>query len=227
MYILLVGGGTLSHNLAKDLLLRSHEVLIVERDRERGEELSKMLGDVVLRGDGCEASVLEMAGASRADTLIATTREDKDNLAACQVAKARFRVPRTIATINDPRNEPLFKKLGVDVTISVTDIILSNIGHQIPEHSLVPLLEIDESGAELVSVKIPADGGIDGKRLQDVRIPEGTLVALVIGKDGAGQPPNPDLVLKEADEVIALTSPGDKEILRATLSGELVPGDDD
>ena len=227
MYILLVGGGTLSHNLAKDLLLRSHEVLIVERDRERGEELSRILGDVVLRGDGCEASVLEMAGASRADTLIATTREDKDNLTACQVAKARFRIPRTISTINDPRNEPLFKRLGVDVTISVTDIILSNIEHRIPERSVVPLFEIEESGAELVSVKIPPDGGINGKRLEDITLPEGTIVTLVIDKDGAAQPPKPDLVLDEADEVIALTSSEDKETLRATLSGELIPSSDD
>ena len=227
MYILLVGGSTLSFNLAKDLLQRFHEVLIVERDRERGEELSRMLGDVVLRGDGCEASVLEMAGASRADTFIATTREDKDNLTACQVAKAIFRVPRTISTINDPRNEPLFKKLGVDVTISVTDIILSNIEHQIPERSVVQLLEIEESGAELVSVKVPSDGGIDGKRLEDIELPEGTLITLVIGKDGAAQPPNPDLVLKEADEIIALTSAEDKETLRATLSGEPTPNSDD
>lgn len=227
MYILLVGGGTLSYNLAKDLLLRSHEVLIVERDRERGEELSKMLGDVILRGDGCDASVLELAGASRADTLIATTREDKDNLTACQIAKASFRVPRTIATINDPRNEPLFKKLGVDVTISVTDIILSNIEHQIPERSIVPLLEIEESGTELVSVKVPPDGGTNGKRLDDIQLPEGTLITLIIGKDGTAQPPSPDLVLKEADEVIALTSAEDKEILRATLSGEPIPSSDD
>ena len=227
MYILLVGGSTLSFNLAKDLLQRFHEVLIVERDRERGEELSRMLGDVVLRGDGCEASVLEMAGASRADTLIATTREDKDNLTACQVAKAIFRVPRTISTINDPRNEPLFKKLGVDVTISVTDIILSNIEHQIPERSVVQLLEIEESGAELVSVKVPSDGGIDGKRLEDIELPEGTLITLVIGKNGAAQPPKPDLVLKEADEIIALTSAEDIETLRATLSGEPTPNSDD
>lgn len=227
MYILLVGGGTLSYNLAKDLLQRSHEVLIVERDRERGDDLSKVLGDVVLRGDGCEATVLEMAGAVRADTLIATTRADKDNLTACQIAKTRFRVPRTISTINDPRNEPLFKRLGVDVTINVTDIVLSNIEHRIPDRFVVPLLEIEESGSELVSVKIPADGGMDGKRLEDIQLPEGTLVTLVIGKDGAAQPPNPDLVLKEADEVIALTSTEDIETLRATLSGEPVPRSDD
>lgn len=227
MYILLVGGSTLSFNLAKDLLLRSHEVLIVERDRERGEELSRMLGDVILRGDGCEASVLEMAGANRADTLIATTRQDKDNLTACQVAKASFRVPRTISTINDPRNEPLFRKLGVDVTISVTDIILSSIEHQIPERSIVPLLEIEESGTELVSVKVPPDGGIDGKRLEEMQLPEGALVALVIDKDGAARTPTPDLVLKEADNVIALTPENGTESLRSILTGEPLDDSDE
>lgn len=220
MYILLVGGGTLSYNLAKDLLLRSHEVLIVERDREREEDLSRMLGDVVLRGDGREATVLEMAGAGRADTLIATTRADKDNLTACQIAKARFRVPRTIATINDPRNQALFKRLGVDVTISVTDIVLSNIEQRIPERSVVPLLEIEESRAELVSVQIPPDSGMDGKRLNEIPLPDGALITLVLDANGAAQPPAPDLILKEADNVIAYT-PGDgAEILKAILTGE-------
>ena len=220
MYILLVGGGTLSYNLAKDLLLRSHEVLIVERDRERGEELSRLLGDVILRGDGCEATVLELAGAGRADTLIATTRADKDNLTACQIAKSRFRVPRTISTINDPRNEPLFEKLGVDVTISVTDIVLSNIEHQIPERSVIPLLEIEESGAELVSIKIPPDSGIEGKRLDEMQLPDGALITLVIGKNGAARVPAPDIILSEADNIIALSPENETEALRSVFTGE-------
>ena len=226
MYILLVGGGTLSYNLAKDLLLRSHEVLIVERDREREEDLSRMLGDVVLRGDGCEATVLEMAGAGRADTLIATTRADKDNLTACQIAKSRFRVPRTIATINDPRNQSLFKNLGVDVTISVTDIVLSNIEHQLPERAVVPLLEIEESGAELVSVKIPPDSGIDGKRLDEIQLPEGALITLVLDTNGVAQTPVPDLILREADNVIAYTREEGAETFKAVFTGD-GPSDSD
>ena len=227
MYILLVGGGTLSYNLAKDLLLRSHEVLIVERDRERGNDLSRMLGDVVLRGNGCEAPVLEMAGAGRADTLIATTRADKDNLTACQIAKSRFRVPRTISTINDPRNQPLFKGLGVDVTISVTDIVLANIEHQIPERSVVPLLEIEESGGTLVSVKIPPDSGINGKRLEEIPLPDSSLIALVVDKNGTAQTPIPDLILREADNVIAFTREEGTETLEAILAGGPSPDSDD
>ena len=220
MYILLVGGGTLAYNLAKDLLSRSQEVLIVERDKHRGEELARDLGDVVLRGDGCEATVLEAAGASRADTLIATTRGDRDNLTACQVAKARFRVPRTIATINDPRNESLFKKLGVDVTISVTGLILSYIEHQIPEQATVPLLDIGVSGSELVSMRIPSNRGLNGRKLSEIDLPSGTFISLIVNKDGVAQAPSPDLVLNEDDQVIAVTADEDEESLRAALFGD-------
>lgn len=226
MYIILVGGGTLSYNLAKDLLLRSHEVLIVEKDRKREEELSRMLGDVVLRGDGCEATVLEMAGAARAHTLIATTRADKDNLTACQIAKSRFGSKRTIATINDPRNQSLFERLGVDVTISVTDIVLSNIEHRIPERSVVPLLEIEKSGAELVSLQIPPDTDIDGKRLDQIQLPDGAFITLVIDANGVARPPAPDLLLRPADNVIAYTREDDAETLKSILTGK-TPSDSD
>ena len=220
MYILLVGGSTVAYHLAKNLLARSHEVLIIERDRARSDELGRDLGDVMLQGDGCEATVLESAGASRADTLIATTGQDRDNLTACQVAKTRFRVSRTIAIVNDPRNESLFKKLGVDVTISVTSLILSYIEHQLPEHAPVPLLDFDASGAELVSVKIPGDLGVHGKRLGELDLPAGTFISLIIDSDGVPKAPSPDLVLNEHDEVIAVTAPEDEETLRAALFGD-------
>ena len=113
------------------------------------------------------------------------------------------------------------------MTISVTDIILSSIEHQIPQRSIVPLLEIEESGTELVSVKVPPDGGIDGKRLEEVQLPEGALVALVIDKDGAARTPTPDLVLKEADNVIALTPENGTESLRSILTGEPLDDSDE
>lgn len=220
MFILLVGGSTVAYHLAKDLLARSHEVLIIEREWERSAELGRDLGDVVLRGDGCEATVLEAAGASRADTLIATTGHDKDNLTACQVAKTRFRVSRTIAIVNDPRNESLFKKLGVDVTTSITSLILSYIEHQLPEHAPMQLLDFDAPGVELVSVKIPGDLGIQSKRLGELDLPAGTFISLIIDNEGVPRAPSPDLVLNEHDEVIAVTATEDEEMLRAALFGD-------
>ena len=224
MYILLVGGTTLAYNLAKDLLSRSYEVLVVERDRRRWAELTQDLGDVVLRGDGCDVTVLETAGANRADTLIATTRHDRDNLTACQIAKARFRVPRTIATINDPRNESLFKSLGVDVTVSVTGIMLSHIEQQIPEEAAVSLLDIGATGSKLISVTVPGEPDQAGMKIEDIRLPQGSFISLVINSEGVPQDPTPELELHGDDTVIAVTAGEGEKSLITALYGDSSSG---
>ncbi|MCO5228555.1 MAG: TrkA family potassium uptake protein [Thermomicrobiales bacterium] len=121
MYVIVVGAGKVGYYLAKTLLMEDHEVLLIERDVSKVEYYAERLGAVVIRGDGAEASVLEQAGAVRADVVVAVTGEDEDNLVVCQVAKNRFKVGRTIARVNNPKNEQLFRLLGVDVTVSQTN----------------------------------------------------------------------------------------------------------
>jgi trk system potassium uptake protein TrkA len=90
-----------------------------------------------IRGDGCEVPILTEAGTARADVFVAVTGEDEDNLISCQVAKHRFHVPRTIARVRNPQNEPVFKKLGIDFTINATQIILDRITEGVhPDPSL-------------------------------------------------------------------------------------------
>ncbi|HZP26747.1 MAG TPA: NAD-binding protein, partial [Dehalococcoidia bacterium] len=104
MYIIVIGGGKVGYYLGKELVESQHEVLIIEKDRAKCDRIVDELGDIVLQGDGCEASTMEIAGFGRADMVIAVTGEDEDNLVACQVAKAKFKVPRTVARINNPKN---------------------------------------------------------------------------------------------------------------------------
>ncbi len=222
MYIIVVGGGKIGLHLSKYLIDNGHEVLVLEKDPLRCERIAEELGHVVFRGDGCEAANLEAAGAARADILIATTGDDEDNLVACQVSKHRFEVPRTISIINDPRNETLFKKLGVNVTVSATRIILSQIEHLLPEHPLVHLLSLEGPGLEMVSVRVPKDMGVDGKRLGDVLLPTGSFVSLVISKEGKPQTPAEDLVLMAGDEIVVVTPPESQESLRVVLTGDQV-----
>src|SRR6476469_6618694 len=100
MYIIVVGGGNVGYHLSKALIDEGHEVLILERDGRKVNQISDELGSMITRGDGCEAVTLAEIGAGRADVLIAATGDDEDNLVSCQVAKFRFSVPRTIAIIN-------------------------------------------------------------------------------------------------------------------------------
>ena len=150
MYIIVVGGGRVGYYLTRALLDEGHEVLLVEKEASICEAINDELGSVCVRGDGCEATILAEAGTDRADMLIAVTGDDEDNLVACQVAKHKFNAPRTIARIGNPKNKTLFKKLGIDITICSTNIILEHIEEKVPTHPLVRLLAIEDSGQEIV-----------------------------------------------------------------------------
>jgi trk system potassium uptake protein TrkA len=131
MYAIVIGGGKVGYYLARDLLERGEEVLVLEKDGARAEWLSSQLGSVVLTGDGDEMSFLSTTGMDRADVVLAVTGDDEDNLVALQLAKKRFNVKRTIARVNNPANVRIFKILGVDEAISATELLLKAIEEEI------------------------------------------------------------------------------------------------
>ncbi len=219
MYIIIVGGGKVGYYLARTLINEGHEVLVIELDPRKSERIADELGTVVLRGDGCEASTLAEAGASRADMLIAVTGDDEDNLVACQVAKVRFKVPRTIARINNPKNERIFKRLGIDVTVSATNIILEHIGHEVPTHRLTRLLELRDLGLEIVEVRIPPTSPVVGKRVVELSLPTPSVLAAIISPGRGAQIPNAETVIQANDEVLAVVSPEVEAEFRRALTG--------
>ena len=219
MYIIVVGGGRVGYYLSRALLDEGHEVLVVEKNATICENVNEELGSVCLHGDGCEAATMAEVGTDRADMLIAVTGDDEDNLVACQVAKHKFNVPRTIARIRNPENEILFKKLGIDVTISSTNIILENIETEVPTHPLTHLLTIRDKGLEVVVVKIPPESDTVGKPVKSLSLPPGSVLSLIIRKEGKPFIPTVNTIIQAEDQVIAVTTPESEEVLRATLRG--------
>ena len=219
MYIIIVGGGEIGYHLAKALLDEGHEVLLVEQNARLCDTINDELGSVCLNGDGCEAATLVEIGTGRADMFISVTGDDEDNLVACQVAKHKFNVPRTIARIRNPQNEDLFKKLGVDVTVSSTNIILEHIEEEVPTHPLTHLLTIRDKGLEIVQVKIPPEATTVGKSMKELALPAESRVVLVIPKEGKPHVATTNTILQGGDHIIALITPEQEEELRSALRG--------
>ncbi len=219
MYIIIVGGGGVGYYLTKALLDEGHEVLAIEKEATVCESVVSELGSVCIRGDGCEVSTLAEAGTSRADMLIAVTGDDEDNLVACQVAKHKFNVPRTIARIRNPKNEAIFKKLGVDVTVSSTNIILEHIQEEVPTHTLTHLLTIRDKGLEIVEIKIPPESIMVGKTIKELSLPPKSTLFLIIRKGQKPIIPKVNTILEAEDQIIAVTTPESEEKLRTTLRG--------
>jgi len=204
MYAIIAGGGKVGFFLARELIDQGHEILIIENSPERAEFIANELGNVVLRGNADEASTLAEAGAERADVVIAVTGDDPRNLVLLQVAKRRFGARRTVARINDPRNEGLFSMLGIDATVNATQVMLSVLEQEIPHSNLIPLLRLRNTDVEVVEAVVDPRSAVTGTSLKDVDLPPESNIAVVI-RNGSAFFPNGSTVLEPGDEVVALT----------------------
>ncbi|MEO6578769.1 MAG: TrkA family potassium uptake protein, partial [Candidatus Limnocylindria bacterium] len=194
-------------------------VVVIEEDQARARQIADELGSIVVANDGCEGRYQAEAGMARADVMAAVTGDDAVNLAACQIAKMRFNVPRSIARINDPKNEKLFRGLAIDETVSPTRSILGVIEHEIPIHDLLHLAELEGGGVQIVEAQLDADSPAIGRELRELNLPEGSTVAVLI-RDEQAQSPRSDTKLRTGDKVLAVTSPEGEAELRRLLIGE-------
>jgi len=218
MYIIVVGAGKVGYYLAKELVEEQHEVLVIEQNPAKCADISEELGDIVMQGDGCEASTLERAGVGRCEMIIAVTGDDEDNLVVCQVARHRFQVPRTVARVNNPKNEDIFKKLGIDTTVSATSVIMAHIEQELPTHPLIPLMTLKGGGLEMVEVRVPPESFVVGKPIRDILLPHQSLISLIIDSEGHPRIPTGETVIHAGDEVVAVTMRESEGALRAALT---------
>ena len=213
MYIVIVGGGKVGYHLAKFLLSEEHEVLLIEKEKGRAASLSVDLGGAVLEGNGSRVHVLQESGTNRANVLIAVTGNDEDNLVICQIAKAVFKCPRTIARVNDPNNEGLFTALGVSATVNATRLIDALIEEQVQADSMVVPLVTLGGTAEIVEMPLSASSAWVGKQMGDIRLPDGaTFVAIVRGEEVIVA--KPAVAFAGGDKVVALVKKGVDQTLR-------------
>ncbi len=217
MYVIISGGGKVGFYLAQELLNAHHEVLVIEREAARCVQISEELGEGVLQGDACEATTLDAAGVARADLVAAVTGDDEDNLVVCEIARRRG-VPRQVARINNPKNELLFKKRGIETTISATQAILGQIEQELPTHEMIPLLQLN-SGLELVEIRLPETSPAAGRSIREVLLPPESLISLVVDPGGVPRIPSGETRLNPGDALVVVTRKECLDLLRAALIG--------
>src|SRR5919201_1176418 len=217
MYTLVAGGGKAGANVTRSLMRMGHEVTLIEQRSDRFAQLEEEFEHQVQHGDATELYVLERAGIGRPpDLVLALTGDDEDNLIICQIAKERYGVPKTIARVNDPRNQAHFDLLGISPTICATTSIMALIEHEVPEHELVHLLELRKENLEIVEVLIEKDSPSAGKRVERLSLPEGSRLISVV-RNGQARIAQAQTKLQPGDQVLAILQPGKEDELRQVL----------
>jgi trk system potassium uptake protein len=221
MFIIVVGGGKVGVSVTRTLLALSHEVAIIEQERERAERLEEEFEHRAIYGDGTELFVLERAGITRPpDIVVAVTGDDEDNIIICQLAREKYGVEKVVARVNDPRNEPHFDLLGISPTVSATSMVLALIEHEVPQHELVHLLELRKENLEIVEVEIKSGSSAEGKRVEQLQLPETTRLISVM-REGKAEIAVGATQLYAGDQVLAILEPGgEAELKRVLLDGK-------
>jgi trk system potassium uptake protein TrkA len=217
MYVIIVGGGKVGYYLTQALQRQGHEVLLMEKSGSRAEFLTEELGEVVRHGDGCEVRIMREAGMQRADVVAAVTGDDEDNLVICQMAKRYFHVPRTVARVNNPKNESTLRALGLEEVVNATGIIYNLIEQEVESGEVLPVSAIAGGRVEVVEAEVVDESPVAHKLVKDVDLPGDCMLAAIVRGTQIIQPSMTSELLP-GDTIVALAKPEDEHVLREALS---------
>ena len=205
MKVLIIGGGKVGTYLAVHLLALNHEIMVIEQRREELERLEHELGsDHVIFGNGTDPVVLESAGIRKMQVVAAVTGNDETNLVVTNLSRFEFNVPRTIARVNNPKNDWMFTEdMGVDVALNQADLMVHLILEEMSLGDMMTLLKLRRGKFSIVEEKLDPSSSSVGLRIDQIKLPVDCVILTILRKDDIFVP-HGSLVLQESDEIIAL-----------------------
>ena len=225
MYIIIAGGGEVGFYLAREFIEGGHEVLVIEPDAKQRERLEEELGEITLGGEGCRIKCLDEAGVSRADVFIAATDLDEDNLAACQLAKLKYHVPRVVAKLNNPRNRNIFRKLGIEDTVDVAALVLENLKARIPLFPFVRLLSFETEGVEVTLLRVAEGSRLCDRKVGETAVPFLAESASLVRMGSGPQMVTESTTLQAGDSLVCVVTADNLEKLRAEVEETAAGGE--
>jgi trk system potassium uptake protein TrkA len=225
MRVVIAGAGSVGRSIARELLHNGHQVLLIDKDVDDVQS-ALVPAATWLLADACEISSLHEAGLADCDVVVAATGDDKANLVLSLLAKTEFGVPRTVARVNNPKNEWMFDEAwGVDVAVSTPRLMTALVEEAVSIGDLVRIFTFGQGNSTMVELTLPGDSPYAGKRVGDVPWPDDSVLVGIIREDHPIAPSRDDS-LEAHDELVFLAKPEIEDALEAMLSpGERLPRD--
>ncbi len=212
--ILIVGGGNIGFNLAKNIeeTLDAARVKIVEKDKERAEFLASELNNtIVINGNGLDEEVLAEANLEEAETVLALTNDDEDNLMVSvlveKFAKDEKEIEdkRTMALVNKPNYSLLQDSLKIDDLIDPRMNTVSSILKHVHKGTIETAYTIMNGEYEVIEAEIIETSELINKELKNSNLPEEVRIGAVLRGDKIIIPRSDFIFLKE-DKVVFLAN---------------------
>ncbi|MDY1591410.1 MAG: Trk system potassium transporter TrkA [Methanofastidiosum sp.] len=208
MYVIVVGGGLTGYNIAKLLVEDGIDVVVIEKDLARCQEISKKIDALVIQGNGSNPKVLIEAGVKDADLLVAVTSSSEVNLISCITGK-NLGVRKTVARIAIEytfTGDLDLAKVGVDYAFSPGTIIAYDVERILELPSALAIQALADGKVTMAEFKVMEDSKYVGKALKDKIFPEGTIIGAIIREEETIIPTG-SYVFEEGDKAFILGKP--------------------
>ena len=208
--ILIIGGGNIGFNLAKNIeeTLETVRVKIVEKNKQRAEYLANELNDtIVINGDGLDEEVLSEANLDEAETVLALTNDDEDNLMVSvlveKFAKDQKKIDdkRTMALTNKPNYSLLQSSLKIDDLIDPRMTTVSSILKHIHKGTIENAYTISNGEYEVIEAEIIETSELINKEIKNSNLPEESRIGAVL-RDKKIIIPRSNFIFKKDDRVV-------------------------
>ena len=211
MYVVIGGAGLTGGRLAA-VLSERHDVVVVESDQKRCEQLYAELGVLTVNGSATDIRVLEEAGISRADVACGLMRQDADNLTFILLAH-RFGVKSRIARIADPRYREAYELAGATSLLNSADMLLREIVFYIEKPAARRITEIGGGEAEMLAIQIPEGAAAEGKTVQQITqsrgFPETCVIAGIFDQERRLTIPRGNTEIRPHSEILLVAKAED------------------
>lgn len=212
MRAVFIGASTLAVTTARLLLLRGHEVIVIERDKERIESLADELQCGYIHGDGSKPAILREADPEHTDLLFCLTGSDQANIIASLVGRS-LGFPRVVTKIDDPAFEHICIELGLEDTIIPARTIGRHLTDMAEGRDPLELSTMIREEARAVSFVASAT---DAMAVDSLDLPARTRVVCVY-RDGQLLVPDGSTPVREGDEVVLITHRDSLDKLQAKV----------
>ncbi|AFQ42844.1 Trk system potassium transporter TrkA [Desulfosporosinus meridiei] len=204
--VMIIGAGRIGRHLAKILDQVGISVKVIEKSRERCNELAKIINKgLVLCGDGTDIDLLIEEGVGETDAVVCLTSDDKLNLLLALLAKD-LGTQKTIVRVGRAEYMSLMGKVGVDVILSPRLLTAGVILRQVRQGEIVSVSLLEGAKAEAIEIVVSAKASLIGRKLKDAKIPDNILIgALVRGNELII--PDGNTMLQPGDRVVVFTLP--------------------
>jgi trk system potassium uptake protein len=209
MYVIIAGGGVLGFYIAQFLSKKGNDVVVIEPNKDRAEEITDKLDATVINGDAKEIKTLQEAGVEQADVILAMTGSDDTNILICILAE-QLGAKRSVCRITHIEySESIFKKLGIDSVVYPELSIATEIEEMVRDPDISGFATLDEGETEIVEFKIKPTSKLIGSKMSKIKLPKKSIMISLIRSGNQKEVPYPESVIAPGDKVLIMTSKDD------------------